>query len=42
MDSTKIKALLLAIEKKSFSKAAEELSYTPSAMSEWSGSTYSG
>jgi len=33
MDVAKIKALLLAIDKKSFSKAAEELSYTPSAFS---------
>ena len=33
MDVSKIKALLLAVEKKSFSKAAEELSYTPSAFS---------
>ncbi len=33
MDVEKIKALLLAVEKKSFSKAAEELSYTPSAFS---------
>ena len=33
MDVAKIKVLLLAIEKKSFSKAAEELSYTPSALS---------
>lgn len=33
MEISKIKALLLAIEKKSFSKAAEELSYTPSAFS---------
>lgn len=33
MDISKVKALLLAIDKKSFSKAAEELSYTPSALS---------
>ena len=33
MDIAKIKVVLLAIEKKSFSKAAEELSYTPSALS---------
>ena len=33
MDVEKIKALLLAVEKKSLSKAAEELSYTPSALS---------
>ena len=33
MDTEKIKTLLLAVEKKSFSKAAEELSYTPSALS---------
>ncbi len=33
MDTEKIKTLLLAIEKKSFSKAAEDLSYTPSALS---------
>ncbi len=33
MDIAKLKVVLLAIEKKSFSKAAEELSYTPSALS---------
>ena len=33
MDISKISAFLLAVEKKSFSKAAEELSYTPSALS---------
>ncbi len=33
MDVEKIRALLLSVEKKSFSKAAEELSYTPSALS---------
>ena len=33
MDTKKIKAILSAVEHKSFSKAAEELSYTPSAMS---------
>ena len=33
MDLEKVKALLLAVEKNSFSKAAEELSYTPSALS---------
>ena len=33
MDIAKIKVVLLALEKKSFSKAAEELSYTPSALS---------
>lgn len=33
METEKIKTLLLAVEKKSFSKAAEELSYTPSALS---------
>ncbi len=33
MDIDRIKAILLAVEKKSFSKAAEELSYTPSALS---------
>jgi DNA-binding transcriptional LysR family regulator len=33
MDIARIKTLLLAIEYKSFSKAAEELSYTPSALS---------
>ena len=33
MDVEKIKALLLSVEKKSLSKAAEELSYTPSAFS---------
>lgn len=33
MDTEKIKTLLLAIEKKSFSKAADDLSYTPSALS---------
>lgn len=33
MDTEKIKTLLLAIERKSFSKAAEDLSYTPSALS---------
>ncbi len=33
MEISKIKAFLLAVEKKSFSKAAEELSYTPSALS---------
>ena len=33
MDIYKISAFLLAVEKKSFSKAAEELSYTPSALS---------
>ena len=33
MDTQKIKAILSAVEHKSLSKAAEELSYTPSAMS---------
>jgi len=33
MDTQKIKAILSAIEHKSFSKAANELSYTPSALS---------
>ncbi len=33
MDIEKIKTFLLAIEEKSFSKAAEKLSYTPSALS---------
>lgn len=33
MEISKIKAFLLAVEKKSFSKAAEELNYTPSALS---------
>ena len=33
METQKIKAILLAAEKKSLSAAAEELSYTPSAMS---------
>ena len=33
MDTTRIKAFLLAVEYGSFSKAAEELSYTPSALS---------
>ena len=33
MDTKKIKAILSAIEYKSFSKAADALSYTPSALS---------
>ncbi len=33
MDTFKIKAILMAINKKSLAKAAEELSYTPSALS---------
>lgn len=33
MDTNKIRALLCAVEKKSLSKAAEEFSYTPSALS---------
>lgn len=33
MDTTRIKAFLLAVKYGSFSKAAEELSYTPSALS---------
>ena len=33
MDTLKIKTILSAVENKSFSKTAEELSYTPSALS---------
>ena len=33
MDTVRIKAFLLAVKYGSFSKAAEELSYTPSALS---------